>query len=301
MSTYVALRRTLAGGAHGDMPTAMSLHVNATLPVPSLDDFLDLPPLQDPYPSSISALSSRPSPLEPRPDKPISRDAQSKGSALSSRQKALAQAQPLGSCELKDLEINVSGSNDTPDQIQRAAAPDPEQARKKAKLRHNEQIADFVHLPKLQATKPKEERRRPFRPIAVLNQLNEPPPSAGLFPPITPRASQGPETQEGQESAQHAARSNALEQPTQHLSKRTDGTTRIKEPKERKKKVFLRERIRWTEEEAEQLVKGVAIYGMGRWKNILDHPEFDFHPGRTHVDLKDKYTAIELYMICGRN
>ncbi len=55
------------------------------------------------------------------------------------------------------------------------------------------------------------------------------------------------------------------------------------------KRVCLRpQRLKWTPDEINQLVKGVAIYGMGKWKKILNHPEFNFQKGRTPVDLKDR-------------
>ena len=248
--------------------------------------FLNLPPIQDPSLSTVPSLSSRPRPLEPRTNDSVNTDVQTKRPNLTGRQKALAQAQPL--------DISISTEPDPPSleqesrgnksRLARPAVPDPEQARKKAKLGRNEQIADFVQLPKLQPTKPNVDKKPLFRPIGMLNELNEPPPSAGLFPPITPRPAQVQDRQGGSNGSARKEHEEIQKKSKTAPTALAEGQT----PQEKKKKVCLRERVKWTEEEAEQLVKGVAIYGMGRWKNILEHPEFDFHPARTHVDLKDK-------------
>ena len=261
--------------------------------MPSIDYLFDLPPIQDPFPGSGSLLSGRPSPLEPRPNEQNQIDVQAKATALSSRRKALAQAQPLNSCAHTDVEHDLDQKKSD---ASKPTAPDPEQARKKAKLRHNEQIADFVYLPRLQKTKHQTEKKPPFQPVAVLNELNEPPPSAGLFPPITPRA--GGQNRGIQSQPDGKFTSAVLGSPSKttgsspsacsaNASSKSQSSS-----KEKKKRVCLRERIKWTEEETEQLVKGVAIYGMGRWKQIHEHPEFGFHPGRTHADLKDKFRVL---------
>lgn len=236
----------------------------------SFDDFLDLPPIQNSIPLSTSASSSgRPLPLEPCPNGRIPKENETANVALSGRQKALAQAKPLEDTDL-DRHKQPAESH--------VKVPDPEQARKKAKLKHNEQIADFVHLPKPLASRPKDDKRPPFRPIAV-QTLHEPPPSAALFPPIT--------------ESQQCPRGTATSYP----KLLPNGPTAPNRPAKRapavpKKRVYLRERVKWTEEETDCLVKGVAIYGMGRWKNILDHPEFHFHSCRTHVDLKDRFRVV---------
>ena len=50
----------------------------------------------------------------------------------------------------------------------------------------------------------------------------------------------------------------------------------------------------WSTEEAEELIKGVKIYGPGKWKKILD--TFSFAPHRTSTSLKDKWRNMQ-----GRN
>jgi hypothetical protein len=228
------------------------------------DDFplypsLRIPPLQDPFPAPCTA-SVRPSPLEPNAR--VNANIANEAAKLTGRRKALAEAKPIGAPDSNDLR---------PIQV----AP-----RKRRKLYDHERIADFVQLPKPTA-KTKEDRPPPFQPISVLNELHEPPPSAARFPPITPSASQD-------------AQDRMLSTELPGIS-----TPAKTEPKKRKpressgnglpaKRVYLRPRMKWTEEETDQLLKGVAIYGVGKWKKILLHPEFSFQNGRTPVDLKDR-------------
>ncbi|KAH0843839.1 hypothetical protein FOPE_08574 [Fonsecaea pedrosoi] len=59
--------------------------------------------------------------------------------------------------------------------------------------------------------------------------------------------------------------------------------------KETNKKIFKRRaRRRWTDAETADLMAGVNKYGIGRWKQILDDPDFHFRD-RNSVDLKDRY------------
>ena len=51
-------------------------------------------------------------------------------------------------------------------------------------------------------------------------------------------------------------------------------------------------RQRWTVEETNDLKAGVALCGVGRWKDILEHARFHFQEARTHVDLKDKFRTL---------
>lgn len=248
-----------------------------------------LPPLQEFRISSIPDSRSRPSPLEPRPNGRVNTQAQS--TPLSNRQKALAQAKPIENCDLEiDPRIlSLPGDyGELGEQAHLPQPPNPEQARKKAKLRHNEQIADFVHLPTPQPRKknPKEDRLPPLRPIA---ELNEPPSGAARFPPITPRSTSHSH-QEDQEHEYSQRLPKLLPKGTVKPSRRAP--LKRTTPGVKKPRVYTRERTKWTEAETDHLVKGIAIYGMGRWKHILDHSEFDFHPSRTHVDLKDRCRVV---------
>jgi Myb-like DNA-binding domain len=44
---------------------------------------------------------------------------------------------------------------------------------------------------------------------------------------------------------------------------------------------------KWTDEETRHLLQGVAKFGIGSWKKILQHPEYKFNE-RSAVDLKDR-------------
>lgn len=49
---------------------------------------------------------------------------------------------------------------------------------------------------------------------------------------------------------------------------------------------------RFSDEERDALVDGVIIYGTGHWATILDRYTTIFAPGRTSVDLKDKWRNL---------
>ena len=255
----------------------------------SFDDmFDDLPPrsslripsLHDLFPDPSTA-PARPSPLEPNARMNMDSDA----NKLTGRRAALAQAKPLDAPETDDWETLAP--------VKLTLRPDPprlhqlqEPARKKQKLYDHEQIADFVQLPKPQ-TKAKEDKPRPFQPIAVLNELHEPPPSAALFPPITPNASQEEPDDCTPKGPSRKTLKNGEGAPAKKKRTKDQSTS-----PGTAKRTYNRGRTKWTEEETDQLVKGVAIYGVGRWKNILEHSEFHFKKGRTSMDLKDRQVNL---------
>ena len=245
-----------------------------------LDDFqprpsLRIPPIQNPFPQ-LSIIPRRPSPLEPIAH--VNMD--SEANKLTGRQRALAQAKLLGTPEYDELELPITVKPAATLDVQETENP-KERLRKKQKLYDHEQIADFVQLPRPQ-TKFRENKPRPFQPISVLNELHEPPPSAALFPPITPNAS---EEEINSSAGQPRNQTHDPEHPPARRKKPRARSTSSRIAK----RTYTRERTAWTEEETDQLVKGVAIYGMGRWKSILDHPELHFREGRTNMDLKDRY------------
>ena len=154
--------------------------------------------------------------------------------------------------------------------------------RKRQKLHEHERIADFVQLPQPNA-KAKDDKPRPFRPVSVLNALHEPPPSAALFPPITPNETPGEQSQRLSESSPRGVSSKG-----EATSKLERAAVQTSSPSKRPSQ---RPRMRWTQQETEDLMKGIEIHGMGKWKKILHHPGFSFKPGRTPVDLKDQYAS----------
>ena len=254
--------------ASAAMPTFEDLFEDLTFP-------LTIPPLKSMFPESSS---ERIMTLEPSTS--ISID--NATAKLTGRQLALAQAKTIEAPTPNELEALAPKADPEPP----TRNPLEEYNNKKRrKLANHEQIADFVHLPK---PKPKLEdvNRKPFRPIAVLHQLNEPPPSAALFPPITP--TQDEHDTELSTSPQGDA--GAAKPATQVLAPRD--RARRRKPDSKQKKTYTRGRTKWTEEETRDLMEGVAICGIGRWKDILEHPKFHFNVGRTHVDLKDRFRVL---------
>ena len=234
---------------------------------------LRIPPLIDPLPF-LSASLDRPSPLEPNAR--VNAHIDNETAKLTGRRKALAEAKPLGDAESGDLRpLQESSRNDL--------RPIQKSPRKRQKLYDHEHIADFVQLPK-PMTAAKEDKPPPFQPVSVLNELHEPPPSAALFPPITPGTTPH---QQGWKVGAKASKADLEEGRTATAKKA--GNKQGKNDKTAPKRVSLRpQRVMWSEAEISQLVKGVAIYGMGKWKKILNHPEFTFQKERTAVDLKDR-------------
>lgn len=234
---------------------------------------LRIPPLIDPLPFLPASLD-RPSPLEPNAR--VNTHIDNETAKLTGRRKALAEAKPLGDTESSDLRpLQESSRNDL--------RPIQKSPRKRQKLYDHEHIADFVQLPKPKSAA-KEDKPPPFQPVSVLNELHEPPPSAALFPPITPGTT--PHQQEW-EVEKKASKADAADGKSASAKKATNKKGKGDKPPP--KRVSLRpQRLMWSETEISQLVKGVAIYGMGKWKKILNHPEFTFHKERTAVDLKDR-------------
>lgn len=230
-----------------------------------LDDFplhpsLRIPPLLDPSPD-FAAKSALPSPLEPNARVTIDLDIET--AKLTGRRKALAEAKTIGE-PAKSTELRP---------IQRGP-------RKRQKLQEYERIADFVQLPAPKTAK--NDKPRPFQPVSVVNELHEPPPSAALFPPITPNE---PTHEHSQSLSSLSLIENTRSEENTPLGitkarHNTDGQSQ--------KRTAQRPRTKWTTSETEQLQKGVEIYGIGKWKKILNHPGFSFQQGRTPVDLKDQ-------------
>ncbi|KAL1648330.1 hypothetical protein SLS58_002083 [Diplodia intermedia] len=148
--------------------------------------------------------------------------------------------------------------------------------------------------------------RRPRIP-PLLQGLHQPPPNAGLFPPITattetstaqqlkqkstppprvePRAAEKVVPIESKRLSPSQAEGKGAQKPTAPdaataSSAKPSAKAQKPEPSKRRKK--------WTEEETTTLLKGVAKFGIGNWKKILDCPDFSFD-GRTAVDLKDRF------------
>ena len=235
---------------------------------------LRIAPLQDPFPNPSSS-STRPSPLEPDAHVNIDNDT----NKLTGRRKALAQAKPLDAPDGDEWDLFATSKSYADLQ-----AGDGEHVLESPQKKHeqrscdHDQISEFVQLPK-PAAKAELDKPRPFRPVSVLNELHEPPPSAALFPPITPNASQ--DQRGGNPSSE------AEDEKRQSLARRKKSGERSTSPSV-PKRTYNRGRTKWTQAEIDFLIKGVTIYGTGRWKNILEHPDLHFREGRTPTDLKDR-------------
>ncbi|KAI4256571.1 MAG: hypothetical protein L6R42_006138 [Xanthoria sp. 1 TBL-2021] len=227
---------------------------------------LRIPPLQDPFPFPTTT-DQRPSPLEPNARTNSNFDKEA--AKLTGRGKALAEAKPIGETENNELRPIHS----TP--------------RKRQKKYDAKQMPDFVQLPRPKA-KVQDENPRPFLPISVLNALHEPPPSAALFPPITPSASQvdrDHRLSEGSLSGP-AAEENNEEHRGESLGK--DNTEKAGSPK----RLYLRKRSKWSEVETRNLIKGIDKFGVGKWTKILNDPDYYFSEGRNAIDLKDRFRTL---------
>ena len=225
---------------------------------------LRIPPLQDPFPFP-TITDRRLSPLEPnaRTNSNIDKEA----AKLTGRGKALAEAKPIG--ESEDNELRPIHST-------------PRKRQKKYDVKSS--VPDFVQLPKPKA-KAKDDKLPPFLPISVLNQLHEPPPSAALFPPITPNAS----------VTEHDRRLSADSLPERTATEQRKAQDDRKEAKDNEpssKRVYIRKRTKWSEEETFSLVRGVDKFGVGKWTKILNFPEYTFSQGRNAIDLKDRLEAF---------
>lgn len=223
---------------------------------------LRIPPLQDPFPFP-TITDRRLSPLEPnaRTNSNIEKEA----AKLTGRGKALAEAKPIGDPEDNELRPIHSTS------------------RKRQKKYDAKSGPDFVQLPKPTA-KAEDDKLPPFLPISVLNQLHEPPPSAALFPPITPNG-----TIVNQDRSISTDSSSQLPWREKQLKNKGDQLgVEVNNSEDNNKRLWVRKRTKWSEEETYFLVKGLDKFGVGKWTRILNHPEYSFRPDRNAVDLKDR-------------
>ena len=232
-----------------------------------------IPPLQDPLPF---IPSRRPSPLEPIAR--VNDGTRNATAKLSSRSNALTEARPIGD----DDSPTTYRREKTIETAPTKSTGPAQEARKRQKL-------DFVQLPE-PTTRSKTSKPPSFKPVPVLlNELHEPPPSAALFPPITPKIQHEGDQQSRSHQSQPQCEE-AQSQEKQNKSRKLEVVCE-KEQQGRGKRIYLRGRRNWTDKETDFLLKGVGIYGIGKWKKILNHDGFSFHPERTTVDLKDRLVA----------
>ena len=143
--------------------------------------------------------------------------------------------------------------------------------RKKRKLEGNE----LLTLPKPHPPAKKGARRPRIPPL--LQGLHQPPPDAGLFPPITGDGFKGA----------------LVERPVQEVREVGPGvqtTGAVERGQGGAAGGKTKKRNKWTEQETKDLLRGVARFGIGNWKKILECKDYVFRD-RTSVDLKDRFVA----------
>jgi hypothetical protein len=231
-----------------------------------------IPPIQHPI---TLVASRRPSPLEP--------NARSNDGVHHSKAKLNTRSKTLS--EPKTGEDDSHNSNPVSRAKPALDYVDPSSlidgARKRQKL-------DFFQLPRPNTSSAKTSKPPAFGTIPLLNELHEPPPSAALFPPITPNIPED-QVEIQRQDTRLPERSKYNE-----ISLESSSSISHKDKEGKPKRVYLRARRPWTKEETDDLLKGVGIYGAGKWKSILHHPGLRFHPDRTTVDLKDRYRTCRL-------
>ncbi|KIW15193.1 hypothetical protein PV08_05238 [Exophiala spinifera] len=185
---------------------------------------------------------------------------------------------------------------------------------KRARLDDNDHISlDLVRrLPRPAQKDDRQSRPAPLLP-AMVTGLHEPPPSAALLPSIDvdsrPTLSRSttskihvkdiltePDNVGATASTSRSVVRNQKEVeqtieagPSSQPSKPQTLNEAVAPPATSDdKKQVRRPRRRWSDNETMDLLAGVRKYGVGKWKQILVDPDFNF-VGRSSVDLKDRY------------
>jgi hypothetical protein len=153
----------------------------------------------------------------------------------------------------------------------------PEDVSTKKRHRALNAKEDFVQLPKL----PKKQKSSQQIVPPIIAGLHEPPPDAAVFPPINSASFDDSETF-GLGAWKDF--SSGPEYRAAQLPAADAGTDNAPKPKRR----AMKPRKKWSEEETNNLLRGVSRYGVGRWTTILEDPDFEFN-GRTAGDLKDRF------------
>ncbi|KAH0552882.1 hypothetical protein GP486_006919, partial [Trichoglossum hirsutum] len=266
---------------------------------------LQLPPLQDPIPS-LSA--SRPLPLEPSAS--ANRDAHaspapqysiSAGRTASGKTRA-ANGGPGGggggggenAVQSAEGVVKVAEKPSTPpnkgrDQSRElntdemAESAQTSGPRKRQKLDSDgEPDGIYLQLPKMCGKRAHSDNAPSLAGLEhIVNPLHLSG-SAGLGTAYPPVAQGAFEDAHGRNSL-NAAPVTTGESPASCSAGGT-GNGPVETPSKRENR---RPRRKWGEQETDHLLRGVALYGVGNWKKILEHSEFSFN-ARSSIDLKDR-------------
>lgn len=114
----------------------------------------------------------------------------------------------------------------------------------------------------------------------IINGLHEPPPDAALFPPIA--SDSFTERDAARLETLHSSRRSTSNSANQRISTESDKSQNTA------RKRVTRPRRKWSDEETNHLLLGVSKHGVGKWRTILDDPQFRFN-GRSAGDLKDRF------------
>ncbi|KAE8443439.1 hypothetical protein EG329_001836 [Mollisiaceae sp. DMI_Dod_QoI] len=244
---------------------------------------LELPPLQDP---NILKASGRPLLLEPDASKRNGKPAAN--SQLAAKHTSLLN--PIDDEENAHKKEKRSGDGSgralgvsSPQSLRKILDDDTEPTvAVSAKKRHVVEPSkdEFVQLP--QPPKKQKTAKQVVPPIII--GLFEPPPQATLFPPI---ASSSFHDSHGRNSLNTVP-------PKVKVAKENPGhdstnNTEKDEPHEKgPKKRKSAGRKKWTEEETNALLLGVAKHGIGNWTDIIKDTNFSFNQ-RSALDLKDRF------------
>ena len=200
--------------------------------------------------------------------------------------------------------------------VQQAQSIQGPRSNKRPRLEYEDASAndEYRHLPLPSQNDGKHAgRTKPLLP-AMVTGLHEPPPTAALLPSMATekmlsrspkkdsrlqiepsgisqaRRGQGRPPERMVNSPEITtmplvSNVNTLAKPTEQEAK----VTRPTEPKQKETNSKSRRTPkRWTEEETDQLMRGVRKHGIGKWKQILADPDLQFDR-RSSVDLKDRF------------
>lgn len=140
----------------------------------------------------------------------------------------------------------------------------------------------------------------------IINGLHEPPPHAALFPPIAPDSFgerdsghlESLHSSSGRPTGPHNNGSNThgSSSPTHRRTPEAQATQQQQpplqqpqpQPNSASRKRATKPRRKWSEDETNHLLLGVSKHGVGKWRAILNDPEFKFN-SRSAGDLKDRF------------
>jgi hypothetical protein len=129
---------------------------------------------------------------------------------------------------------------------------------------------------------PKKQRTAKQVVPPIIIGLFEPPPQSTLFPPI---ASSSFHDSHGRNTLNTVPPKVNITRDTSDLANNDTPQTVEKNPTKRR---ITKARKKWTEEETNTLLLGVAKHGTGSWTDIIKDPSFKFNE-RSALDLKDRF------------